>query len=94
MLIIANGIDPSWAWIPGILFLFVVQVAVLAGLGTMLACINVFFRDTAPGLDSILTLLFYATPVIYPLSKVPADARPLMNLNPMVPSSRAGGPSS
>lgn len=85
VLIIANGIDPSWAWIPGILFLFVVQVAVLAGLGTMLACINVFFRDTAPGLDSILTLLFYATPVIYPLSKVPADARPLMNLNPMVP---------
>jgi ABC-type polysaccharide/polyol phosphate export permease len=65
--------------------LFAIQICVLAGLGTMLACINVFFRDTSPGLDSFLTLLFYATPIIYPLAKVPSDVRPLMNLNPMVP---------
>jgi ABC-type polysaccharide/polyol phosphate export permease len=85
VLIIANGIDPAWAWLAGVPLLFAIQICVLAGLGTMLACINVFFRDTSPGLDSFLTLLFYATPIIYPLAKVPSDVRPLMNLNPMVP---------
>lgn len=85
LLIVASGITPTWEWIVGVPLLFVVQICVVAGLGSMLACVNVFFRDTQPGLDSFMTLLFYASPIIYPLDRVPDSVRPLMNLNPMVP---------
>ena len=82
--VFASGIEPTWAWLVGIPLLFVVQFALLAGLGTLFATVNVFFRDLAPSLDAILTLLFYISPIIYPLSKVPENIRPFMKLNPMV----------
>ena len=85
LLISISGITPTWQWMVGVPLLFVIQICVLAGLGTMLACLNVFFRDTAPGLDALMTLLFYVSPIIYPLDRVPANVRPILKLNPMVP---------
>ena len=49
----------------------------------LVASLNVFFRDTAPGLDAFLTLLFYVSPIIYPLDKVPAGIKPILLLNPL-----------
>lgn len=83
VLVIADGITPSWMWLPGIAILLVLQFLLLAGLGTLAAVINVFFRDLAPGLDSALTLLFYVSPIIYPLDKVPARVKPVLLINPL-----------
>ncbi len=85
VLVIANGIDPSWTWIPGIIMLLALQFLLIAGVGTFVAALNVFFRDVAPGLDSILTLLFYVSPVIYPLDKVPPKFKAVLILNPLGP---------
>jgi ABC-type polysaccharide/polyol phosphate export permease len=84
VLIIASGITPTWAWLLGVPVLFAIQMCVVAGLGMTLSCLNVFFRDTQPGLDSVMTLLFYATPIIYPFNRVPANLQPVMKINPMV----------
>ena len=40
------------------------------------------FRDLRDLLANLLTLWFFATPIIYPLSQAPAWVRPLLNLNP------------
>ena len=83
LLVVANGIAPSWTWLIGIPVLLAVQFVLLAGLGMLVASLNVFFRDTAPGLDAFLTLLFYVSPIIYPLDKVPAGIKPILLLNPL-----------
>jgi ABC-type polysaccharide/polyol phosphate export permease len=83
VLVAANGITPSWTWLIGIPVLLALQFALVAGLGLTFACLNVFFRDLAPGLDATLTLLFYVSPIIYPLDKVPGSMRPILLLNPL-----------
>ncbi len=85
ILVFANGIAPSWTWLIGIPMLLALQFALLVGLGMLVASLNVFFRDTAPGLDAFLTLLFYVSPIIYPLDKVPGRIRTILLLNPLGP---------
>ena len=43
---------------------------------------TVHFRDLRDLLQNLLTLWFFATPIIYPLSQVPPDAQRLLALNP------------
>ena len=55
---------PLALWLPvAILF----QTVFLAGLGLVLAAINVFFRDTEAVMDVGLLAWFFLTPVFYPL---------------------------
>jgi ABC-type polysaccharide/polyol phosphate export permease len=82
-ILIATGVDPDPAWIIGIPALMVLQFALLCGLGVLAASLNVYFRDVGPGLSSALLLLFYVTPIIYPLDRVPDGYEPLLHLNPM-----------
>jgi lipopolysaccharide transport system permease protein len=84
-IILATGADASWTWVIGIPLLVAIQLALLCGLGLLASCMNVFFRDTAPALNSLLTLLFYVTPIIYPLDSVPSGYRHVLMLNPLTP---------
>ncbi len=71
---------------PALLLLPLVVVCLIAfGLGLALASavLNVIFRDTGYIVDSVLIALFWATPIIYPLSRVPGLGHALMHLNPM-----------
>jgi lipopolysaccharide transport system permease protein len=61
-----------------------VQLAFALGLGLAGAALNVFYRDVKHLFLLLLQVTFYATPVIYPLSMVPAALRPIYLLNPMV----------
>lgn len=58
---------------------------VLLGLGTacLLAAVNARFRDVQHALPLLLTVLLYVSPVLYPLSEVPAAVRPLAAVNPV-----------
>ena len=85
LLVVISGIDPSWTWLIGIPVLVAVQLALLAGLGIAVACINVFVRDLQPGLTAFTTLLFYVSPIIYPLDRVPENYERWLRLNPLVP---------
>ena len=61
-----------------------VHIALTTGLGLAGAALNVFVRDVRPILALVLQLWFYASPVLYPVEKVPASLRPYYDLNPMV----------
>jgi lipopolysaccharide transport system permease protein len=84
-LLVATGVDPNWSWVVGIPALIALQFVLLCGLGMAGATLNVYIRDLAPGLNSVLTLLFYVTPIIYPLDRVPDGYRQVLMLNPLAP---------
>lgn len=76
----------SWTVIllPLVVFL---QLFVLGGLTLGLAALNVHFKDVKDILANLLALLFYLTPVVYPLSFIQIDLlKALVRwLNPFTP---------
>lgn len=82
--LLAWGVDPSWTWllVPlPILALVVFTTAVSMSLSVL----YVRFRDTMIIWAVVSQVLFYATPVIYPIEIVPESYTDLMMINPLVP---------
>ncbi len=74
-------LDPlELLWFPVIV---AVQLLVLLGLGLLVSALTVHFRDLKEILGNLLTLWFFATPIIYPMKQVPEQYRWIINLNPM-----------
>lgn len=73
---------PEQLWVAP--FLFVITLVFISGLSLSLAVLNVFFRDIAHVLEPLLTLAFYATPVIYDrnASVIPDQVKHLLAINP------------
>lgn len=62
------------------------ELPVLAGLALGLASLQAHFRDVRDILANALTLLFFLTPVLYPLEAIPAGwMRRLLGANPFTP---------
>ncbi len=59
-------------------------VAAVTGFGLLTAGLNVAHRDVELMLSASTRVLFYLTPVLYPLSIVPEEWRGIYMLNPMV----------
>lgn len=80
----ALGEQFVWTHLPvallgwGLLYGFTLGVALLT------ATLQVFLRDIDHMLGPTLTVLMYLTPILYPLSQVPAGVYPVMQLNPLV----------
>ena len=55
------------------------------GLGLTLSVLNARARDVRLALRYVLTVWFYVTPVIYPLSKLPETFQVLAQINPVTP---------
>lgn len=85
VILLATGIHPDWTWVVGIPALIALQLALLCGLGILLATLNVYVRDVTPGINAMLLVLFYLTPILYPLDQVPDGYRQLLMLNPLTP---------
>ena len=66
-------------WFPVIVL---VQLVLTLGLALLLAALTVHFRDVRDLLSNLLTLWFFATPIIYALSQVPPQVRRLLSVNP------------
>lgn len=67
VLLALGNIGLSWIAIPLWLLLLVVFTSAIA---LMLAILNVYFRDLSHLITVVLQLLFYLTPIIYPMSMV------------------------
>jgi ABC-2 type transport system permease protein len=66
VLALIRGIVPTWSWLE--LIPVVVLLAILAaGIGMLLSVLYVRARDIQPIWDVISQLLFYASPIIYPV---------------------------
>lgn len=78
-------IDFTWhlALLPVVLLL---SALFLTGITLGLSSLNVFFRDISHMLEPIMTLMFYATPIIYDRhsQSIPSEIAALLGLNPFV----------
>jgi len=77
-----NGVTPTLSWllvIPIIIELFVFAM----GVSFLLSALYVKFRDITYIWEICLQAGFYATPIIYPLTNVPAQYHKWFFLNPM-----------
>ena len=80
-----NGVTPSWSWL--LVPLAIVELyAVSLSISFLLGAINVKYRDVTSIWDVFMQALFYAVPIIYPISMVAATstlAAKVILLNPV-----------
>src|SRR5262249_46281430 len=67
------------AWFP---LVVAVQFVFTLACALILSALTVHFRDIRDILSNVLTLWFFATPIIYPYFGAPELAKRFMNLNP------------
>ena len=82
--ILAWGVDPSWTWLlffPALALLVTFTVAV----STLLSVLYVRFRDVLMIWAVFSQVLFYGTPVIYPVEIVPESYQHILFANPIAP---------
>ena len=82
--ILAYGVDPTWTWlllpvIIGLLFAFTMAVSMTV------SALFVRFRDVGIIWGVVATALFYGTPILYPLEKVPGAFKDVVDCNPLTP---------
>ena len=63
--------------------LLAAQLAFTVGLSAALAAAQVVLRDVEHALAIALSILFYATPIVYPLAMIPQPWRDWIALNPL-----------
>ena len=80
-----NGVTPSFSWllvIPSLIELYLLSL----GIAFLLGSINVKYRDITSIWDVLIQALFYAVPIIYPISMVATSsplAAKIILLNPI-----------
>lgn len=77
----------SWTWLL-VPFYLVFVVIFVGSIATVVAIMNIYYRDLAHLVQVALQLLFYATPIIYPASMITAtwqgiSIRSILELNPL-----------
>ncbi len=64
-----NGVTPTWSWL-FVPFLILELYILSLGISLLLGALNVKYRDITSIWDVLIQALFYAVPIIYPLSMV------------------------
>jgi ABC-2 type transport system permease protein len=82
--LLATGVTPllTWLALPGIVALLVV---VTTGTSMLLAALFVRFRDIAPIWGVLSLVIFYGSPILYPVEVIPHGLRFLLLINPLAP---------
>ena len=65
--------------------LLVLQTTLNLGLALLFAALTVYMRDVTQLLGYLLRVLFFITPVLYPVSVLPSGVRTAMTFNPLFP---------
>lgn len=71
--------QPAWAMLVPIILC---QFALVAGIGLLLAALNVLVRDIAFVMPNVLLVVMFASPIFYPIDAYPAILREAMQFNP------------
>lgn len=82
--ILLYGVDPTWTWLllpVVVLALLVLTVAV----SMIVSALYPRFRDMALIWSVLVTVLFYGTPILYPIEVAPERFRQILQLNPLSP---------
>ncbi|MFP4472058.1 MAG: ABC transporter permease [Bacteroidales bacterium] len=81
LLTLAYGFQPTIHWIQIFYYLFVL-IFLLTGIALFVASVNVFVKDMAHIINILTTILFWATPIIWPFSMLQGNYRYIALLNP------------
>ena len=65
--------------------LLIIVIIFAVGLGIIIGVLNVFFRDVGQFFGIFISFWFWLTPIVYPISILPAFGQELMGYNPMAP---------
>ncbi len=77
------GEGPGMNWLITIPILMVIQSIATIGICLVLSMVNAYFRDMEYIVGVVITLLFWMTPIIYPLKMVPEEYRFYLAINPL-----------
>jgi lipopolysaccharide transport system permease protein len=69
-------------WLPMLVF---ATIGLGIGVGLTLGILNVFLRDLGQVVPIVLQILFWFTPIVYPVSIIPESYRHYLYVNPMYP---------
>jgi homopolymeric O-antigen transport system permease protein len=80
--LVTHGAGSSLRTLPVLLLALALQVAIGYGLGLALAPLGTLYPDLRPGLVSLLMLLTFASPILYPETALGPRALALVEWNP------------
>lgn len=84
-LFIIAGLTPSLSWV-GLAPVLAILILLSTGLGLLLSIWYVHFEDTAQIWSLISRMLFYLSPILYPIEVLPSETlQRLAGLNPLFP---------
>lgn len=70
-------------WILLVIPTLALQVLLTYGIGCLAATVTAFVRDAGHAIGILLSVVFFATPIVYPASMVPERFRPILDANPI-----------
>jgi ABC-type polysaccharide/polyol phosphate export permease len=73
----------SAAWLVLAVPALALQILLTYGIGCFAATVTAFVRDAGQAIGILLTVVFFATPIVYPASLVPQRFRPFLDANPV-----------
>jgi lipopolysaccharide transport system permease protein len=78
-----QGKGPGMNWLIAIPILSAIQFIVTSGICLTVSVVNAYFRDMEYIVGVGISLLFWMTPIIYPMEMVPESIRHYLVLNPL-----------
>jgi ABC-2 type transport system permease protein len=82
VIVFGQGVLWTWLLVP---FAFLALAALTAGVALLLSALFVRIRDVGQIWAVFARALFYASPILYPLERVPEQFREIVALNPLAP---------
>ena len=83
LVLLAVGENIRLAGLPLALLLLVPYLLFATGVALVLAALQTFLKDVEHGVGIVLNMIFYATPILYPLTFVPEAWRGALAMNPL-----------
>jgi lipopolysaccharide transport system permease protein len=77
------GYGPAWSWLL-LPLVGVAAVVMTMAAAVVAASLTTMMRDIKNAVPFLVQVWMYASPVLYPVSSIPARARPFAGLNPVV----------
>lgn len=77
--LIGGAIGPGLFLLP---LLLVLQILISTGLALIFAVLTVFVADMSNVLEYVMRILFFATPILYPVAALPPLAQTVLQVNP------------
>jgi lipopolysaccharide transport system permease protein len=77
-------VDPN-LWVLATPLLLLLMAGIGLGGGVIISAFTTRYRDLVSVVSFGVSLLMYMTPIVYPLSEVPATYRPIVMANPITP---------